>query len=434
MLEMLVTAALSLAVAPPDLIGEHSTCSGGRRHTIRYNASTAGNSFIDLDGDLGKDLKHIDCDLDSTRILLTFKNYAKKLYWAAKFDSFANHFLVGGTKWCKSKSGRPATIMRKVVLNPIGPHDFDDSFQVSTAEAKYSEMFKDASIEYGSRADTLCAQVNADLPICLGYNADCQSGSAKGPLPIYQSAQGSFVDVQASCSDCWAALEGDVFALIVIQGFKLQSLGAGLKDMALQASAVLDASAAKMANLNVDKTYHLVQSDSPLVEFKVGAVPFVLSYEIPMEISAEVDFNAHAELTFGVGAKIGFGDLDITWDPTNHWHVGKPKLSHTFTPSLSTSAALDVNSQVTLKPSFALHFDGIFTQTISANPTLTGHITASEASKQACMESTFSMDVDISAELKIDIAFLNIHKDWQFDPQPIVKWTGEPIPHTCVPL
>jgi hypothetical protein len=438
-----IALAVSAAPAPADLLfGSESRCVGGRRHTIAYNATyTAGAQFIDMDGDLGKDLTEVACDLDGTRLLLTFKNYAKKLWWDGKFSHLADHYLVGGDKWCATPnatrvsappSKRGAILRRIHTPKFFGPHDFDNQLMVSTSIAQYSEVFKEADVRYGSVDDPQCkAQLaSPNVEICLGVNADCQSGQADQPITLLTTPDGSSVDADITCTDCWAAIEGEIFFEFQIKGWRLQKLGAGIRNMALEASAVLTAGASKQAYLTATKVVHAAQH-APLVDFRVGVVPFILFYDIPFEINAELDFSGDAELTFGAGYKLGLGDLDVTWNPTDHWKFGVPKLTHDFTPKLAMTYNLDVQSHVTLLPKFELHFDGIFDYTISANPTLAASIEGNDATKQICLDTSFDMDVVSAGELHIDIDILSIHRDWQFS-DTIGSWTGVPIPEKCI--
>lgn len=425
------------ATAGTTFVGTESKCVGGRRHTLTYNATyTAGAQFIDMDGDLGKDLKDVTCDLDGTRLLMTFKSYTKKLWWDDKFSRLVDHYLVGGTKWCASlnatKGGDPSNILRRIHKpNLIGPHDFDDKLLVSTSNAKYSEVFKEADIKYGSASDPSCL-ASPDVQICIGVNADCASGQAYQPIPLLTTPEGSTVDAALTCTDCWAAIEGEIFFEFQIKGWKLQKLGAGIRNMALEASAVLNARANKDGYLSVNKVVDIVNHGT-LVDFRVGVVPFILFYDVPFEIDAEIDFSGNAELTLGAGYKLGLGDLDVTWNPNDHWKLGRPGLSHEFTPQLVTSYNLDIQSHVTLSPKFALHFDGIFDYTIQANPTLSASVEGDDTTKQVCLDTNFNMDVTSTCELSIDIDLLNIHRDWMTT-QTIGSWIGVPIPEKCINL
>ena len=68
-----LTALTAPVPASTQLIGTDRKCDGGRLHTIEFNVSMNSSKFIDMDGDLGEDLKKVDCDLDGTRLLFTFK-------------------------------------------------------------------------------------------------------------------------------------------------------------------------------------------------------------------------------------------------------------------------------------------------------------------------------------------------------------------------
>jgi hypothetical protein len=424
----------------PQLVGSSSQCLNGQRHDLSYTASTGDNHFVDLDGsDFTGLLSGVTCDVDHTELTLSFNHRADTLIWLAKFHDFSQHFIVGGKQWnCTThpKAARPDYILRRVYAASESAHLGRDLI-IRTSLARYDEVFETADISYGvSSNDAKCTALHAaelaatqSKHVCIGANTDCQ-GHAKGPLPLYTSASG---DLSATCTDCFASLSADLFLTVNIDGFKLNKLSAGFTNTTVDAHLAIDASAKKSTTLALSKNLEILKQ-TYLLDFKVGVVPFMLFLEVPMSVNAELDFSANADLTFGAVAGLNLGEVSISWDPTNHWTHTQPKLSYALTPSLSSSAMLDVVGDLALVPTFQLHFDRMFSYELVAHPKLHAHVSGTEATKQVCLDATYDMDLVASADLDININLIDFHKDWNYGPKTVGTWSGEPVPNKCVPV
>ena len=474
-----VLVASAAAAAPPaaplaSYSGEHTQCIGGQVHTLSYRAKgLASTSFVDLDGDLGSMLSSMACDIDHTRLTLNFHNAAEATEWVVKFHDFADHFIVGGTRWnCTSVTGRPGYILRRVVGASQGAH-LSKTLTVTTAMAQYDEVFESADIAYGSsgacdaaeprwQAAAAAAAGAADAPmsvsshttlggktiaaaaadgggggvdkqLCLGFNTDCH-GAASQAYPLFSGKH-----LSVSCTDCWASLKTDVFVNVSIGGWKLQSLRGGFQNATLNASAVLDATASANWNVALDKSLPLA-STTYLLNFKVGAVPFMLYFDVPMEITGSLEFDSGASLTVGTKASLALGDAFVEWDPVHHWtHTDpRPDFAGAVQPVLSvgspTTADAHMSGDIQIVPTFHMHFDQVFSYSLSAAPTAHASVAASAASKQACLTSTYDMDLVSTAAAHINIDLIDFHKDWNWGPTTIFSKSGNVVPQTCAPL
>ena len=74
----------------------------------------------------------------------------------------------------------------------------------------------------------------------------------------------------------------------------------------------------------------------------------------------------------------------------------------------------------------------MFKYSLTASPTLDASIKGSEASGQACLDSSYAMDLVAAADLDINIALINFHKDWTYGPKTVGSWSGVPVKRTCV--
>jgi len=392
---------------------------------------------VDLDGELGSKLDKVTCDVDHTRLTLSFRHRTEAILWLGKFHDFSQHFIVGGKQWnCTSVKKNPQFILRRVIGASESEHLGRD-LTIVTSMARYDEVFETADISYGATRDEQCASEHAlahsvvgiDDDLCVGANADCK-GHAKKALPLYDGASGR---LKATCTDCYASMSADVFLSVKIHGFKLESMALGFRNMSIDASLQLDATAANSTTLAIDKAIDLVQT-TYLLDFKVGAVPFMLYFDVPLTVQAELDFAANAALSFGAAAHLDFGELGLTWDRTNHWQHVTPKMVSTLTPSLSTAASLHVAGHVALTPKFSMHFDRMFSYSLTASPKLDATVAGSEATKQVCLASTYAMDLVSNAELDININLIDFHKDWTFGPTTVGSWSGVPLEKKCVHL
>lgn len=338
-----------------------------------------------------------------------------------------DHFLVGGAKWnCTMKDKKSAMLRR--VIGASEPH-VGHTISVKTSLARYDDLYETAEIAY-STADAApgdCKKMNkeVDKKICLGYNGDCTTGQAKASIPLYSNTW-----LTAACSDCYATLQSDVFVNIKIGGWELQSLSGGFKNVAVNTSLVLDAKANKQWSLALDKSLPVVpQTD--LINFKVGAVPFLLYFAIPMQVTGDLSFTTAAEAIFGAKANVALGDAYVEWNPTTAWNHTTPQTNFNWAPVLTTSASADLTGSFGLKPSFDLHFDKLFHYHLEASPSIQAEVKTSEAAKQVCMTSSYSAAVVSTVELDINIAHI-VNKDWQWGPTTVASVTGKPIPDRCV--
>ena len=240
-----------------------------------------------------------------------------------------------------------------------------------------------AALDLAPRGRKSGGEVGYDKHVCFGYNTNAGCSGAKAPIPLYSNAK-----VTTTCSDCYAALDADVFVNITIKGWKLESLAAGFTNVNLNSSAVFDAKASAQWSVGIDKTLKLVATDY-LLDFKIGPVPFMLFFDVPLEVKGDLTFNTAAEVTLGVTSGIALGSTYVSWDPTRHWQHTKPEFVPSLTPQLATSASLDATADIQLMPSFNVHFDRIFSYSLTANPSLHAEITGSKASGKICMTSTY---------------------------------------------
>jgi len=405
-------------------------CIEGKTHSLQYQANMlTSEKFVDLDGDLGSKLSAVTCDIDHTNLELRFKHNADAVEYLAKFHDWNDYFIVGGDAWnCSAlapSARRPTYILRRIVGASESISDLK-TMSVGTSMARYDEVFESADIAYGVTEG--CA-FGASKHICLGYNTQDCDGTATQPIPLYSTTLKNGATLSATCSDCWASLSADVFVNISIRDFKLESLSGGFKNVMLNASTVVTAATQGNWNVVVDKTLPLVATEY-LLNFKVGSVPFMLFFDVPMEVKGELSFAGSASLTVGAHASVVVGDAFVQWSPSKHWTHTLPKPAFAITPTLSTKDQADVSGSLSLIPSFNLHFDRIFTFGLKA----TGAVNVDVALQgvEICEKSTYDLALVANTELDININVVNFHKDWTWGPTTVGEWAGQPVKDFCV--
>jgi hypothetical protein len=404
----------ALAAAPSEHLPRQSKkfssreCVAGRWHHTEYN--TVGLSdevFVDLDSMGG--LEAVQCDLDGSQLKLKYHSEVTAAEYYLRFHDWNDHFIVGGAKWNCSihQTGNPGLIIRRIV----GASEDGQYLNVRAATARYDEIYEDADISF--KTDGACdegVRASQDKEVCVGYNSQC-TGTASVPIPLYTSKNG---DVSVACSDCFIDFTMDVFVDVKIRGWKVANLSTGFRNVAVNASTVLDAKSGANWNTGLDKTLPVLQNEY-LVDFKVGPVPFMIFFDLPVELKAEFQFTSAAEATVGAHVNLGLGDAYVSWDPVNHWTHAAPAVTLDASPAFATSASFDATGSLSAIPTLTAHFDKILSYQVKATPELDMEITGSEASKNVCLDSTYAVDVASVTELDINIPWANIAKDWTWN-------------------
>lgn len=125
-------------------------------------------------------------------------------------------------------------------------------------------------------------------------------------------------------------------------------------------SLVLGAVAKANWNTGVDKTINLVPHTS-LINFKIGPVPFLIYFDMPVQITTDATFVSEADAKFGAALNLQFGDAYVNWTPATHWTHTKPTPKMSFTPTLTTAATLSSTASASVVPTLTAHFDKILT-------------------------------------------------------------------------
>jgi len=381
-------------------------------------------AFVDLD--TLDHLEAVTCDLDGTRLKLRFTSDVWAAEYFLKFHDWNDHFIVGGTKWnCTVRqTDAPGLIIRRIV----GAQESGESLNVQASEARYDEIYEDADISFSSQGSCDESDVGktADKKVCVGYNSDC-TGTATSSLPLYKNSA-----VTIACSECFVDFTMDVFVTVSIRDWQVQNLSTGFKNVAINTSAVIDAQAQANWNTGIDKVLPVLQNKY-LVDFKIGVVPFLIFFDLPVEVKTDFTFASNADLKVGATMNIGFGDAFVSWNPTDHWTHAVPHPVVTTQPVLTTSAQVNAQGSLSVVPTLTAHFDRLLSYQLVATPIVNLNVQGSEAEKKVCLTSTYNVGVKATTTLDINIPWANIAKDWTWN-KDVYESGNQPIVSRCLDL
>lgn len=414
-------------------VATQSTCVGGKQHLLTYSTiGTSPDNFVDLDDQKWVAmLANVTCDIDHTRLVLTFKKRAIALEQAAAFHK-DKLFIVGGAPWnCNAQSQLANGIILRRVISFFASEEFGTAITIRTAPANYDEIYDSASIKFSTNGS--CAEYAR--PVCLRLNTDCGSmpPTAANSIPLYSNAHFGI-----ACSNCFARLDADLFVEIEIKNSQLYSLKAGFLNTTLHAGMTVDATSHGQYGAAIDKDLDVVQS-ATLLHFKVGPVPFQLGFQIPVEMVADVDFTANADVTFGTAARVNLGDISVSWNPDDHWSHSHVEPVFSFAPVLHVTSGFTATAKLSLSPSFKMNFDRLFKFTSTFVPVMHADLTSQEETpgpiggdgNGMCLSATYDLALRSSAELAINVPFAKIVKDWKWGPTTAFEKNGTAVPRMC---
>ena len=154
----------------------------------------------------------------------------------------------------------------------------------------------------------------------------------------------------------------------------------------------------------VDKTFPILPA-STVIDFAVGPIPFKVTFEIPLTIQANAMMHAIAEAEFGVTSQydrprismqllflFGFnysvrrwtlGNMFVSWDETHGWTHVTPTPAFAWQPQLQTTdPQFNAAASFSIIPSVSMHFNNLFTYTMTATPELDVSVSGDFASRQ----------------------------------------------------
>jgi len=387
--------------------GAYSICRANTLYKVEFNVTGVPNdNYIALD-DPSMGVVDVDCDYDQTALNLKFDSNDHVLKFVARIVAGGSFKIFVTSKFnfssCKSLD---LTLVRRVIsAEPDASNRV--SVQLKAIIANYDELIQDGTISLAPSGP--CAPA-VDQRFCVGLNVDDACADAKAPIAIYSNP---FISI--TCADCFTAFVADAFLVIKLSNWKVVSLQAGFQNMSVLSTAVIDMKAEASWSAGVDKTFPIIPS-STLIDFAIGPIPFKVSFEIPLTVQANAMMHAIAEAEFGVTSQWALGNMFVSWDETHGWSHVTPTPTFSWQPQLKTTdPQFNAAASFSIVPSVSMHFNNLFSYTMTATPELDVTVSGDLSSRQVCSNTTAHVIVSSHAELKIDVDWLHIHDDKVWD-------------------
>lgn len=420
---------LALCTVPDSLsaqrhVGSESFCLGPHKHTVLYNTTLAEDGQTLYDIDSFKGLKALKCDNDGSRLEIIFHDEIHSTALWVKFKT-GNAFLTGAASHGCPLKVDPSDAAKGFLLRRVNSAQLNgQEVIVRTSLAQYDEIYKDASIKYGSEhfhRDCDREADGEDKPVCVGVNTDVSTcKKAAKLLPIYSNGI-----VSLTCSNCFAGFYMDVFFDLEIEAFSLKRLQGGFRNISVNSALEVAMQATKSWSIGVDKEMPLAGGEhNPIISFKIGPVPFVFWFEASQRIKADIQLQSTAQAQAGVTMYYNIGDAYVSWDAENHWQSHKPTPSLEVQHALSGSAEFNGQAALSIAPSVALHVNQLYSYSVILAPSVSMLIRGDTESKQICEFAGYDVSLSTNAQLHLNIPVLDVHKDKQWGPTIIWAQNG----------
>jgi len=377
-------------------------------YRITYDAEILGGNFItSLDEVTGID--KVLCDVNDIEMIVEFHSVpeAYALYNKIKDEGYEK-FLTSLKYNCSNSKTKPFVNIKEILTVELN----QNTILIRTALGTYERLFKQASV----RVDPVPDSEGYEKTLCLGVNANQDCTAARAPLPLYKN---SYIDI--TCSNCFVGTKATVFFDFKISSFKLRHIGAGFKGIAANAAFVVNMVAQGGASGGLDRTY--VVAAGVVLQFYIGPVPIVVTYQIPIRILAEAMVELKAFGKVGAMATWQLGDAYVEWDEKTGWTKGKIEPSFKWTHILDGDAAVKAEASLSIIPSLELSLLGIINAGVSLTPTIRATAEGNLKEKQVCADFFYRTAADLYASISMNIPLIKA-ANWKFGPVGLFD-TGE---------
>ena len=388
-------------------------------YRVKYDVQMLGGNLI-INLDVQQGVNNVQCDISNIELLVTFDSPAQANSFYRIMNSASSDRFVTGTRWnCKEAQGDAMMLMRRVLK---ATYDGNRIVTLSTGQGQYEESIKDGVI-------TLDKAEESDgyaKTFCFGVNSNKECDHADGPLPLYSNKY-----MELSCSNCFIGAKATAFIELQIAWFKLRKVGAGLKDINVNAALVLDLAAHGSWNTGMDKVYKLIDQ-AIIVQFWIGPIPITVWYEIPVQLIANAGLDAALHVQAGATANWKIGDAYVEWTENGGWQAAKPKPQFNWQPVLSAEGNFHASASISIVPSIILHFMRVMQMGVRMTPVLSFEAQGDLESKQACADLTYRVNGESFAEMHINLPYIRVHIDKTFGPYSLFDTGVKSIGHWCI--
>jgi len=391
--------------------------SNGGLYRVQYDMEMLGGNLI-MNLDQVKGIRKVQCDLTDIEMVVEFSSVPDAYNFYKDITvSASDRFVTGGNWNCSEVQAGSYMLMRRVIEAEIK----GVTVLLRTSQGSYEEAFKDGFVTLDKAEEPQ----EHSKTFCLGVNTQGSCDVATRALPIYQN---KFITL--TCSNCFVGAKATVFIDLRISAFKLRHIGAGLRDISVNAAFVLDLLAQASASGSIDKTYRIVDGGL-IIQFWIGPVPVTIWYEIPLQLLANAMITLKAHAMAGAKAIWSLGNAYVEWDESTGWKTAKPTPSFHWEPVLSGEANMDAEASLSIIPSFIVHVCRIIQAGVRLVPTMMMKAHGDTNKKEICLDLSYKLIADISAGISINLPFIKLVEK-TFGPYELYNSGEKPIGHWCV--
>lgn len=385
-------------------------------YRVTYDVHMLGADLI-TNLDSRNDIVTVGCDLNNIELTINFRREDQAKQFANSMNTKKINRFVTSTKWsCNATDPHSHMLMRRVISATVTR----TVVTLQTVQGFYEESIKDGVVTLQEEEED-----GYHKDFCLGANTnDCNTASSE--LPIYSN---KFMDI--TCKNCFVGAKATIVLELSIGWFKVKKLAAGLKKINVNAGLVLGFNAHYEWSTGYTREFHILK-EKYIVNFYIGPIPIVISYEIPVTINAEASINAQLNIEAGATANWNIGDAYVSWTPEEHWKLVRSKPTYTWNPVLSVSGGFKAAAGLSITPSFILHFLRIVDMYVRATPQLNLEAEGDIQKKEACVDVTAQAIAEAGARVHINIPIINIRYEKSFGPVTLFKTGPKRLAHKCI--
>eukprot|EP01087_Luapelamoeba_hula_P017460 TRINITY_DN5507_c0_g1_i1.p1 TRINITY_DN5507_c0_g1~~TRINITY_DN5507_c0_g1_i1.p1 ORF type:complete len:983 (-),score=152.47 TRINITY_DN5507_c0_g1_i1:111-3026(-) len=423
-----------LGVPTKNLQGKNTGCFNNRGYTMSYNVTMAESyNLIDLPSFPG--FRKLDCNAGGNNFRIEWHHDDNRKEFFRQVNGYTT-FLTGNkalSDRCNGLFDTTVFLFRVTSLKDTTIPFIKYQAEVGVSSSRYDEVFQQADISMQPDDNVFCGaptvtnmHADASEHVCLGVNTNSACNAAQQSLLMYT---GQYLTVQ--CSNCYFALQTDIFFELHIKDYWVQARSGGYKNMVLDAAMILDVLAHVQWNSGTNVSEDAV-APTTILDFAIGPIPVRIWFEIPLRRLAEVEVDIKASVSAGVLAHWSIGDHYVTYTAGSGWSHVKPNPVLSWRPMIGpVTAQFNASALLGLIPTFAFHVDSIFWTTLTIDPEITLAANGSLARRQVCASAKGAVTVTAYAELDFNIPFIYLHLDAYWGPQTVYSSGTKPLGSVC---
>jgi len=412
--------------------GKQSGCFNGRGYSM-YHDVTMSESYNLLNLNTFYGFRKLECNAGGNNFRIEFEDDDSRESFFRQTQMYTT-FLTGNkmlSDKCQGLYDTTVFLFRVVSVKDTSIPFIKYQAEVGVSPSRYDEVFQHADMGFHPDSSVKCGapdvpRLGASDHVCLGVNTNAACDAAHKSLVMYE---GQYLTVD--CTNCFFALQTDVFFELHIEDYWVKTLSGGFRNMTLAAAMVLEIVAHVQWNSGTNITEDAVPPTT-ILDFAIGPIPVRLWFEIPLRRLAEVQVDVKATVSAGIIANWNIGDYYVTYAEGNGWSHVAPKPVLGWQPVVGqVQAEFNASALLGLIPTFAFNVDSVFSTTLTIDPEITIVANGSLARKEICASATGQVTATAYAELDFNIPFIYLHMGAWWGPEKIYDSGVKPLGYVC---